>query len=122
MNIGLIMFIITIFTYPISLTLEKIGMAQLGPITSFQQLFSIETLFDIATNPYIVSGVGLSVITLLLYLGAISSHNISYLYPFGSLSYIVLATIAIVFLKEDISLTKWAGIIVIVIGAYLINK
>lgn len=122
MKFGLILFSVCIMIQPVVQILERHGMKQVGAITSLEQLISLQTLWKVVTNPYIVCGVILAVIGLALWLGALSTLNVSYIYPFGSVTYIILAILAMVFLKEEITASHWAGIVVIAFGCYLINR
>ena len=122
MKFGLILFIVCVVLQPVVQVLEKHGMKQVGQITNLEQLFSLHTLWRVISNPYIVSGAILAVVILILWLGALSTLDASYIYPFGSVAYILLAFLAVVFLKEDITASHWAGIVVIVLGCYLINR
>jgi len=122
MKFGLILFAITVVLYPTSQLLLKMGMNQVGGVNSVGQLFSFGLLFRVITNIYIISGVTLAVMNLVIWLGAISTLNISYLYPFGSISYIVLTVLAHFVLKESIAPIQWLGICVIMIGCFLINR
>jgi len=122
MRFGLTLFAITVLFQPVAQLLEKAGLRQIGAITSIGQLFRPSTLLAIVTNPYIVCGVLLSASMLLLWLGALSSLRVSYMFPLGSISYIVMALLAHFFLKEPITASHWAGIFVIVLGCFLINR
>ena len=122
MKFGLILFTVCVVLQPVAQILEKYGMKQVGEITSWGQLFSYHTLWKVITNPYIVCGVVLAAALLVLWLGALSTLDASYIYPFGSVAYIILALLAVVFLKESITATHWVGMVVIVCGCYLINQ
>jgi len=117
---GLILFAITIVLYPASQILWKLGMNQIGGIGNTGQL--LHTVLKMVANPYIIVGTFLAVINLIIWLGAISTLKLSYLYPFGSISYLTVTALAYFVLKENITPYQWAGICVIVIGCYLINK
>ena len=100
----------------------KIGMGQVGEISSAGQLFNLRTLFRIFTNPRVLTGIFLYAISLFLWLGALSTLNLSFIYPLGSLAYIVAAIIALIFLKENIILVRWIGIFLVVGGCFLIAR
>lgn len=55
-----------------------------------------------------------------LWLLALSGLNISYAFPLLSASYILVALLARVFLRETISLKRWAGISIVCFGVLLI--
>jgi len=122
MSFSLTLFVFVVLLQAFGQILEKYGMTQVGKITSIGQLLNIHTILQIITNPYVVCGVALSATGLLLWLGILSNVKISYIYPFGAISYILLAVLAHFILKEGISLTHWIGICVIIFGCYLINK
>lgn len=100
----------------------KSGMNQIGEITSIGQLFRFDTLFHIFTNPRVLMGIGFYGMAGILWLGALSTLNVSFMYPFMSLAYIITAIVAFIFLKEHISVLHVMGIIMIVGGCFLIAK
>ena len=115
-------FLITLILQPLSQLLEKKGMVQFGKITSFGQLLNIDTIIKLATNPYIVAGVILSVISLLFWLAALSSWNISVLYPLGSsLTQVIMVLAGVLILQEQWTLEKGLGVVSILIGGVLLN-
>ena len=122
MNFSLILFACVILLQSSAQILEKYGMTQIGQISNAGQLFNIHMILRIVTNPYILGGVTLSAVGLLLWLGVLSNLKVSYIYPFGAISYIVLALLAHFVLKEGITEIRWIGICVIVLGCYLINR
>lgn len=122
MNFGLILFACVVLLHSIGQTLEKYGMTQVGQIGDINQLLSFHTALRVFTNPYVLGGIALSAIGLMLWLGVLSNLNVSYIYPFGAISYIILAVLAYFILKEDITATRWTGIIIVIIGCYLINR
>ena len=116
-----LLFCISIILQPIAQIMEKKGMNQIGAIQGFATLFEPSTLFKIITNPYILSGVTCSFMGLVVWLGILSNLKVSHIYPFGAVSYIILAVLSTIFLGESISSIRWVGIGVIVCGCFLIN-
>lgn len=100
----------------------KSGMGQVGEINSAGQLFKLGTLFHMFTNPYVLTGIFLYGISLVLWLGAMSTLDISLMYPLASLAYVVTAIIAFIFLKEDVTLLRWVGIFMVMGGCFLITR
>ena len=119
---ALILVLVCIFCAAGGQTALKSGMNQVGEIGSLGQLFNLGTLFHIFTNPRVLAGISLYVISLVLWLGALSTLNVSFMYPLLSLSYVITAIIAFVFLKESITLLHWAGISLVVGGCFLIMR
>ena len=122
MYFALTLVLICVILTPMGQIMLKSGMSQVGEITSVKQLFNPGTLFHMFTNPYVLGGISLSAVALVLWLGAMSTLDISFMYSLGSLSFVVLAIIALVFLKEDITLIRWIGIFVVAIGCFLISR
>ena len=121
MRFAYFIFALTLIIQPIGQILERKGMATIGTIDGFSQLFSPKTLVTIVTNPYIIAGVGCSVTGLLLWLGVLSHFKVSYIYPLGSLSYIVVTVLAITFLQESMTWTRMGGVCLVIAGCFLIN-
>jgi len=122
MFFALTLVLICVFLSAIGQFTMKVGMGQVGEIATARQLFNLDTLFRMFTNPYVLTGILLYGISLVLWLGAMSTLNISLMYPLASLAYVVAAIIAFIFLKEDVTLLRWAGILVIVGGCFLITR
>ncbi|MDR0678628.1 MAG: EamA family transporter [Holosporaceae bacterium] len=79
-------------------------------------------LMSIIGNVFIFSGVFIFVISLLLWLYLLSQFDLSFLYPFGSLSYVLAALGGWFFFAENITLYRSGGIFLILIGVILIAK
>ena len=58
----------------------------------------------------------------LLWMYMIKSYPLSVAYPLISLSYVFGMIAAIVFLHEDVSITRWIGVGFIMVGCWLIAK
>ncbi|MDR1334497.1 MAG: EamA family transporter [Holosporaceae bacterium] len=79
-------------------------------------------ILAIIANIYICGGIFIFVISLLLWLYLLSQFDLSFLYPFGSLSYVLAALGGWFFFAEHISLCRGGGIMLILIGVILIAK
>jgi drug/metabolite transporter (DMT)-like permease len=102
--------------------LWKEGMSNLGRINGIGDLLQVKTVWDIFTNKYILLGIILYAMSVFLWLGAMSTLDVSFMYPLLSLGYIVTAILAMVFIGENITLLRWAGIVVIIAGCFMITK
>jgi len=102
--------------------LMKGGMSQVGSIGSAGQLFNLGTMFHMFTNPRVLSGLFLYGVSAIMWLGALSQLDVSFMYPMLSLGYVVAAILAFIFLKENITLLRGVGIVVVVIGCFLISR
>ena len=118
---GYALFAIVVIIQPIAQLLEKYGITQIGTINSVNDLFNLHTIKQIVTSPYIMGGVALSACGLFLWIAVLSHFKLNHIYPFGAISYIVLAILAFFFLHEPITVMRGIGICVIVAGCVLIN-
>jgi drug/metabolite transporter (DMT)-like permease len=81
-----------------------------------------QILFETITNWYVVIGVLCYGLSFGIWLYLLSKLEVSYLYPMGSISYVIAAVAGYYLLKEDLSPVRIAGILVIVIGVCLVAK
>lgn len=121
MSFALILVSICIVFTVVGQILMKYGMQQVGEITSVQQLFNFNTILSIFTNLYIVGGILCFGLMLVIWLAAMSTLDISLMYPLTSLVYVLIAAAACVFLHENISLVRWGGIFLVTGGCLLIG-
>jgi drug/metabolite transporter (DMT)-like permease len=100
----------------------KTGMKQVQQINSFSDLLNPSTIMEIFSNVYVMGGLVLYMVSAFLWLGALSTLDVSSMYPLLSLAYVVTAVFAVAFLGEVVTLSKWAGIALVVIGCVLIVR
>ncbi len=100
----------------------KHAMSNMDRIDGVEGLLSRETVKNIITDKYIILGLFLYGISTFLWLGAMSTLDISYMYPMLSLGYVLTAILAFVFLGEYVSLIRWSGIVLVVFGCILIMR
>jgi drug/metabolite transporter (DMT)-like permease len=101
-------------------TLLSYGMKKNGAmnITDPSQWFSL--IFSVVSNPYITAGVVFLAIFFFLYLAALSWADLSFVLPLTAVSYIFAALLARFVLREEVSVFRWIGTVVIMIGITLI--
>jgi drug/metabolite transporter (DMT)-like permease len=102
--------------------LMKTGVSHIDKIGSWTELFRLGTISGIFTNGYVLGGLILYAASSFLWLGALSTLNVSRMYPLLSLAYVVTAVLGFIFLKENISLMRWAGIALVIAGCFLILR
>ena len=100
----------------------KAGMRQVQKINGFSDLLDPCTVMKIFSNIYVVGGLLLYMVSAFLWLGALSTLDVSSMYPLLSLAYVVTAVFAVSFLGEVVTLYRWAGIVLVVIGCLLIVR
>ncbi len=98
--------------------LLKKGMTEIGKISLLEMTKQFVKI--ILTNPYVFVGLAIYVMSTIIYLAALSRGELSALFPLISISYIIAAVLAVFFLNEKITWIRWAGIITIVAGVFLV--
>jgi drug/metabolite transporter (DMT)-like permease len=73
------------------------------------------------TNPQIILGVFFEALFFACLLVLMSRSDISFLWPLTALSFVFATLAAMVFLQERVSTIRWAGVILIMLGAALIS-
>lgn len=88
--------------------------------------FSSENLvpvgWKLATEPHIIGGVGCYVISVMVWIMALSRVEVSIAYPMLSIGYVVNALAAWYLFGEAVTLTRLAGIGIIIIGVYVVAR
>jgi drug/metabolite transporter (DMT)-like permease len=79
--------------------------------------------FDIKlllTNYHLILAIAVYCVSTVLYVYALNKENLSILYPVVATSYIWTLMFSKIFLKEQVGLTSWAGVLFILLGVTLI--
>ena len=100
----------------------KEGMSSIDKINGMKDLLQVKTVLIIFTNKYILLGIFLYAVSVFLWLGAMSTLDISFMYPLLSLGYVITAILASVFIGENITLMRGAGIALVTAGCFLITR
>ena len=99
MNIAIIYILISVFGGAVGQILLKKGMTSLGPLTlSLDKLVTI--IWKMVTNPFVFIGLGIYVLSVVFWLAALSRVDLSYAYPFASLSYVIMLLAYLFFLTK----------------------
>jgi drug/metabolite transporter (DMT)-like permease len=94
------------------------GMKQVGAVTFDNLSALIHAIFI----PWVGVGIILLIAFFASYLTALSFADLTYVLPATSVSYIAMALLARFFLHEQISPTRWAGILLIALGVGFIAR
>jgi drug/metabolite transporter (DMT)-like permease len=73
-------------------------------------------------NPWVMLGVSLLILWMLSRMALLSWADLSYVLPVTSLGYVLTAVMGKVFLLEQVSWQRWAGILLIVGGVSLVER
>lgn len=121
MNISIVYILISVIGGAAGQILLKKGMSSLGPLTlAWNDL--ITNLWRIGTNPFVFIGLGIYVISVVFWLFALSRVDLSFAYPFASLSYVIMLIASWQLFDENISLVRLIGTLLVGIGVLVISR
>jgi multidrug transporter EmrE-like cation transporter len=78
--------------------------------------------WQMATQPYILSGMVCYAVSLVVWIMALSRVEVSIAYPMLSVGYVLNAIAAWYFFGEAVSVTRLIGIGVIILGVYIVAR
>src|SRR4051794_13866365 len=94
------------------------GMRQVGRVLSLSPWPYIAALF----NPWVAVGVTLLIVWVISQLTLLSWADLSYVLPVTSVGYVLVALVGRFCLHEEITLGRWLGIGLIMMGVLLVSK
>jgi multidrug transporter EmrE-like cation transporter len=97
------------------------GLVSIGHLPSTSGEF-IPYFLSVFTNVYCISAVLLILLAVPAWILAIARVQLSFVYPFAALSYIIVALFSMLLFKEDVGVLRWLGIIVICAGVFLVSR
>jgi multidrug transporter EmrE-like cation transporter len=100
----------------------KNGTRQLGFIGLDGQHSPVELVFNVGTQPWIVGGLACYVVSVALWIAALSRVDVMVAYPMLSIGYVVNAFIAWQFMGEALTAQRLLGIGVIVVGVVILSR
>jgi uncharacterized membrane protein len=101
--------------------LLKKGMNAVGEMHGYNAAEILRVVKAGAMNPQILLGVFFEFLFFLCLLILMSKSDISFLWPLTALSFVFATFAAMWFLGESVSIVRWFGVILIVIGAAFIS-
>jgi multidrug transporter EmrE-like cation transporter len=96
--------------------LLKSGMTRIGPRTGTAFLKAI------ITSPWVIGGLAVYGFGVIFWMLALSYFEISYVYPFASLSYIGIILGSYFIFKERLTVMRLAGIAIIIAGVLITSQ
>jgi bacterial/archaeal transporter family protein len=97
------------------------GMKQVGDMPSVTVSALLHFGLSTIMNGWVILGVSLLIVFFLLFLVALSRHDLSYVQPMIASSYVFTALFAGFFLREHVSFNRWVGTVVIAVGIFLVG-
>ena len=109
---------IVALTAPLGDTLLSLGMKHVGPV-SLDHLSSL--IYAIAT-PQILLGIALLICFFASYLASLSWADLTFVLPATSIGNVIVALLAKFWLHEEISFSRWVGILLITAGVGFVTQ
>ena len=101
--------------------LLKAGTNSVG-VFAFSSDNLVPVGWKLATEPHIVGGLGCYVLSVIVWILALSRVEVSIAYPMLSIGYVVNALAAWYLFGEAVTLTRLAGIGIIIVGVYIVAR
>jgi drug/metabolite transporter (DMT)-like permease len=101
--------------------LLKRGLISIGHLPSVAGDF-VPFFVRIFTNGYCISAFILALLAVPPWIIAIARSQLSFVYPFAALSYVIVALFSLFLFKENVGILRWLGIIIICGGVFLVSR
>ena len=97
------------------------GLKQIGEVQTISSREISRIIAKGATNSSILLGIALEAAFFGALLYLLSQRDVSLIWPLTSLGFIITALAARFILKEEVTVVRWAGVALIVLGAALVS-
>lgn len=101
--------------------LMKQGVESMGGVHLGEGPLAVE-MIKIFTNPYVLAGLFAIGVSMLVWLHVLSRLELSFAYPFVSISYVVILVFGWLVFNEGVTLLRVAGVGGIGLGVVLISR
>src|SRR2546427_5946129 len=101
--------------------LLKKGITQVGEVKALRPAEIVRVVKAGAVNPSVLLGVFFEALFFVCLLVLMAESDISFLWPLTALSFVMTTLAALIFLGEQVSAVRWAGVVFIMIGAAFIS-
>jgi len=98
------------------------GMRAVGDLTEASGLRLGAMVAAALTSPWLLLGVALQAAFFVMYLMLLSRAPVTQVLPLTAIDYIVVALVARLLLEEVVTPARWAGILLIVAGVFLVSR
>jgi drug/metabolite transporter (DMT)-like permease len=117
-----VLILIMISVAPLGNVLLRKGMEQIGAMPSWAPGDLFHFFFRAFTSGTIWTGIGLLLAYFVAFLLVLSWADYSYVQPASSISSLMIALLAHFVLHETISPTRWAGVVLICLGVFIVGR
>ena len=117
-----LLLIVSVFSNVTANILLKKGVTSFGGLTGQKAKLFFE-LTKAATSPFVILGVVLYGFSFLVWLRILSFNDLSRAYPiFATIVFLLTTAGSAIFLNESVSLLRFAGIAIMLVGIYLVAR
>jgi len=116
-----ILIVLLVIFSPLGNVLLSKGMKNVGAVSMSAPGELISVFMQVFTSGFIWLGIGCLLLFFVAYLLVLSWADYSYVQPASSISYGVVAVLGHFFLHEQVTPTRWAGILVICLGVFVVG-
>lgn len=78
--------------------------------------------FQLFMNPFILTGLISAFVASLFWMAAMTKFELSYAYPFMSLSFVFVFILSILLFKETVTMMKFLGLALIILGIFVTSR
>ena len=117
----LFMIVVSVLLNAAAQLLLKAGTRALGVIDVRSDAL-VNSAVGVATQPHVIAGLGCYVLSVAIWIAALSRVDVSVAYPMLSLGYIVNAVAAWALFGEALTPTKIAGTLIILVGVVVLAR
>jgi drug/metabolite transporter (DMT)-like permease len=101
--------------------LMRRGMQQVGSLETWAPLELLAYFWRALCNPWVIGGTVASAVFYFAFLAVLSWAEVSVALPLTAMEYIIVAVLGIFLLRETIPPLRWAGIVLVAAGVFLIG-
>ncbi len=102
--------------------LVRRGMQQVGSLENYAPAALLIYFGHTVSNGYVILGTVLNTVFYVLFLAALSWTDVTVALPMTAIEYGFAAFLAVIFLKEQVSPLRWAGVMLVIVGVIFIAR
>lgn len=100
----------------------KAGVDKLGAIQSSGFHSTFQYFVKAIGNIWIISGLFSALLAAFCWMAALSKFELSSVYPFQSINFILVPVLSVLLFQESFNLYKAAGVLIIVFGIFVFSR
>lgn len=97
----------------------KFGVNKIGGL---EELGLVKFMMTSFLSPFIILGLGLYAFSAVLWVILLSKLDLSVAYPALSIGYILILLVSMLFLGEQVSLVRFAGVFLVMLGIFFLFR